>query len=112
MGAWQVMEAPKWGGCGWWCRGAWGTCAEGKRRKERLTEPLWFQLAGTCQWVPSDPCVPGKALMSSAGQQARKQGNSLVEDESQRPRTGYRARMKCDDAFQRGTEAFIYNKLV
>lgn len=19
---------------------------------KRLTEPLWFQLAGTCQWVP------------------------------------------------------------
>lgn len=25
------------------------------RGRERLTEPLWFQLSGTCQWVLRSP---------------------------------------------------------
>lgn len=40
-------------------RGALVTCAESGRRKERLPEPLWFQLAGTCQWVPHW-CMPSR----------------------------------------------------
>ena len=74
----------------------------GKREKERGSRsPCGSSWQGLVSGSRSDPCVPGTALMSSAGQQARRQGNSLVEYENQRPRTGYRARMKSDDAFQR-----------
>lgn len=115
MRAWQDMEATGRGGCGWRCRGVWGTrdlC--GKREKEGEAPGASVVAAGRGLVSGSrrGACLPGKALISSVGEQARRQRDSLAEDGNQRPRKGCRAGMKSHDAFQRGTEFFIYNKLV
>lgn len=80
----------------------------------RLTEPPWFQLSGTCQWVPwspgpDDPCSPGKALIRAAGGRAERQGSNLVQDENQGPRIGTELEQKVMMPF-REAELFVCNK--